>query len=289
MKRKTSFGDIWRVMAPLLTYYGVYYLIFILAGILGVTFSMVSLEQSSRTIDYYVLLEETALWVQRYSLEIGLVTTVLALIPLVTYRILDNRRSAEKTFRYESPHPLFYAVAMLLGAAACLAVNGLMNMSGLMQAYSANAEEVGEALYQGKLFLEILGIGILSPLAEEILFRGLVMDRMKEWMPANAAIIASAVMFALYHGNTLQGIYGLVMGLLFGYVYDKFHRLAAPVLVHMGANLVSVAASETGLLNEILTGEMSLILFSGISCAAMAALLYVVHTWVNPSLVQREE
>ena len=285
-KRNQLFSEIWRACYPVLTYYGVYYFVFILAGILGLTFSMVALERSGAVIDYYLLVEETANWIARYSVEISACTALLALVPLTLYFRMDSRQHSETAFVYEPVNPAGFVLALLLGAAACLAVNSLMHLSGLMGTYAENADEVAEALYQGHLIPELIGIGVLTPVAEELLFRGLVMRRLKEWLPPQAALVASAVVFGLYHGNLLQVLYGTAMGLLFGFLYEKYHHILAPVLAHIGANLVSVAASESGILDGVLREDFSLIACSALSCLALVGLLWAVEKWINPSLVQ---
>ena len=288
-KQTNGLSAIWRVFYPILTYYGIYYLVLILAGILGLTFSMVSLEQSGASIDYYVLLEATARWVGRYSLEIALATALLVMIPTWFYWYADEKKRILTGRINPAADPLFYGAVFLLGAASCLAVNSLMNMSGLMETYEENAQDVGKVLYQGRMLLELAGIGVICPAAEELLFRGVVQNRLKSWMRPEMAIVAASVLFGFYHGNTLQFWYALVMGQVFGYTYEKSGHLTAPMLAHIGANLISVIASETGVLDPLLNQETSLILFTAGSCAAMVMLLYVVHTRVSPSRAQKEE
>jgi len=53
------------------------------------------------------------------------------------------------------------------------------------------------------------------------------------------AVIISALMFGLYHGNLVQGIYAFIMGCLLALVYEWTGSFAAPVLFHMIANHLS--------------------------------------------------
>lgn len=47
------------------------------------------------------------------------------------------------------------------------------------------------------------------------------------------------------HGNLLQGLFAFALGLLLGWSYSRCRSLAAPMILHMGANLISVLVSET--------------------------------------------
>lgn len=290
MKQVDSYGNrVWQGFYPVLTYFGVYYLVFILAGMLAMTFSVIALEQAGGPMDYYVLLEQTALWLNRHNAEVCGVVALL-MFPLIwLYRRMDVRASSEKRFHYASVGPHYYLVALVLGVAACLAVNGLLNLSGLMIRYQENLEEVGDILYQNRLPIELITIGIMMPVMEELLFRGLIQERMRGWMRPEFAILASAAVFSLYHGNTLQMIYTAVLGLILGYVYEKYHHILAPILVHIGANLVSVVASEKGIFNDIMQDEFKLVIFTGVFCLLIIGCIYVIHYHVNPALVQKED
>lgn len=63
-------------------------------------------------------------------------------------------------------------------------------------------------------------------------------------MPAKKAILFSAVIFAIIHGNIVQFLYALVFGLLLSYVYESFESIKAPIILHASANLGSVLLTE---------------------------------------------
>ena len=76
--------------------------------------------------------------------------------------------------------------------------------------------------------MQIVAAGVVMPIVEEYIFRGLMYNRMKDYMSANMAMIISSVIFGLYHGNLIQGVYGFVMGLLMIFVYEKYQTMLAP-------------------------------------------------------------
>ena len=85
-------------------------------------------------------------------------------------------------------------------------------------------------------FSMFLYAGILAPVAEELLFRGLVQRTMLPF-GKKLAILASSLTFGLYHGNLIQTPYAFVVGLVLGYVAVEYNILWAMVL-HMINNLV---------------------------------------------------
>ena len=77
---------------------------------------------------------------------------------------------------------------------------------------------------------------MLGPVAEELLFRGLVL-RSLEGYGKRFAIVVSALLFALIHGNLLQLPFAFLTGLVLGYVALE-HHFGWAVLLHMLNNLV---------------------------------------------------
>ena len=277
----------WRLLYPILIYFGVYYVIYLIGGIIGMTVSFLGMEQAGAEMDIYVLIERTYQQISSYSLPMSLGAAVIMIPILLLLRRMD-RNALPAPVRYENvPAPL-YILCGLLGAAACLAINGLLMISRLTTILAPELEEVGNSLYQGQYLFEVLVTGIAMPVVEELLFRGLIQNRLREYTKPGYAIIFSALLFGLYHGNTLQVIYALLIGLLLGYVYEKFHNIAAPIALHCFANIVSVVGSETPLLEKVFSqeNEIGLMLMTGICCAAVLLFLYLVNENVNPSQVR---
>lgn len=81
-----------------------------------------------------------------------------------------------------------------------------------------------------------LYITIAAPVSEEILFRGLVMRSLQPY-GKKLALIASALLFALFHGNPIQIPFAFVMGLLLGYLTQRYH-IGWAMLLHLINNLV---------------------------------------------------
>lgn len=85
-------------------------------------------------------------------------------------------------------------------------------------------------------FSMFLYAGILAPITEEILFRGLIQRTMLPF-GKKFAILVSALTFGLFHGNLIQTPYAFAVGLVLGYVAAEYNILWAMVL-HMINNLV---------------------------------------------------
>ena len=65
--------------------------------------------------------------------------------------------------------------------------------------------------------------------------------RLRGVMGIIPAAILSSLLFALYHGNLVQAVYGFLMGLVLAVVYEHFDGLVPAIWPHVCANLTSIA------------------------------------------------
>ena len=128
---------------------------------------------------------------------------------------------------------------MVLGALAflsALGLNMLFHLLGIMEKSKA-FEDTANAQFGVVFFVGLILYGVLSPLAEEAIFRGLIYNRMKRCFNYTISLIVSSLLFGCYHGNAVQAAYGTLLGLLIAYAYEKYESFAAPVLFHAIANV----------------------------------------------------
>lgn len=79
---------------------------------------------------------------------------------------------------------------------------------------------------------------ICAPIAEEILFRKLLIDRTVKYGEATA-VLFSGLLFGLFHGNLNQFAYAFTLGLFFGFVYVKTGNVRYTIYLHMLINFIS--------------------------------------------------
>lgn len=137
--------------------------------------------------------------------------------------------------------------ACLIAAASIafsIAGNNLVNISPLPE-LSESYEETSAMLMSGSLMLQLLCVGILAPVVEELVMRGLLYERLREFMKPKWAIFLGGVLFGVFHGNLVQGIYAACCGWFLCWLMETYHSLKATVLSHMVSNLaVSLVVSR---------------------------------------------
>ena len=81
---------------------------------------------------------------------------------------------------------------------------------------------------------------LAAPLAEELLFRGLIYRLARRTWGAWPAAVVSSLVFGLIHGEPWY-LFGLVgLGLILAYLYEATGSLLAPVIAHALHNAVSL-------------------------------------------------
>ncbi len=129
-----------------------------------------------------------------------------------------------------------YGFLAALAFCASVSLNIFFTQTGFT-ASSQTYEEIYELQYGVQFAVGLILYGIISPLAEEAVFRGLLYNRMKRCFNYKTALVVSSLLFGVYHGNIVQAVYGSILGLLIAYTYELYGSFAAPVLFHGVANV----------------------------------------------------
>ena len=146
-------------------------------------------------------------------------------------------------------HKKDIGLLVALGGFAALSVNILFALIGFTGS-SAAYEQVAEKQFALPLWAGIILYGIISPVAEEIVFRGIVYNRLRRQYGRGIAIVGSALVFGVYHGNAVQAIYGFVLGILIAVLYEKYASFLAPVILHSAANIFVYVVTSTVFLQK---------------------------------------
>ena len=260
MNNKSTFSKIWEVFKPFLIYYILYNVVFVLL------LSLCRAVAEGLGEEYLTALTEHVNTVTGLVSGLSMLIGVLPLLPMLREEVREHRRSVHGTSAAkdhesggekgaESGKPGITAaqtvLTILLAAASSLGLNVFLALTGLVDS-SAAYQEVAERQYGVVLGLGLLLYGVVSPITEEIIFRGLIFNRMRRYMPHAAAVIVSGLLFGIYHGNWVQGFYGGCMGILMAYLYERTHSFFTPCLFHATANLVVYTTAQNASLQGLL-------------------------------------
>lgn len=125
-----------------------------------------------------------------------------------------------------------------------LALGAILPSQWLQEQLDLGLPETTEHIYES-IMAEPLGyltIGVLVPIAEELVFRGAILRSLLTLFGTRwhwVAIFISAILFGVVHGNPAQFIHAGLMGMLIGWMYYRTGSIFPGVVFHWINNTVA--------------------------------------------------
>ena len=125
----------------------------------------------------------------------------------------------------------------LLGWPILVAINNLIQI--LLASINSEASAASDVVAGGgSPWIAFLGIVLVAPLFEELLFRGVLLGAY-EGRTGSHAIWLVAILFSFYHFSLDNFMGPMVIGLVAGWLVYRTRSIWVGVLVHMGNNLLA--------------------------------------------------
>ena len=134
-----------------------------------------------------------------------------------------------------------------------------------------------------------LALGILAPLAEEMVFRGAILRTLLNyfngrmyWVP----IIVSALLFGLVHGNMAQLLNAFLIGILLGWMYYRTESIVPGIVLHWVNNTVAytmyklMPQMNDGKLIDLFHGNNRL-MYMGLACSLLVFIPSLYQLYVR--------
>lgn len=247
-------GKILLCLLPLIVFLGIQ-LILGVAGGIGAGF-IVGVEAGMKGLG-----NDIAFITQRTQEMLAVITPIVAFIShliavvvgfIWVYHVFGKNKPGNpvKAFSWMTLAVLaLCAVGLQYSCSNALNVVEIINPA-LMENYNKLMETAGLTAMNP---FAIIASVCLAPFGEELLFRGVTFRLAKNaglrfW----AANILQAACFGIGHMNVVQGIYAFFLGILLGYIYEKYNSLYVPILLHAIFNLLGTVV---GYVLESILGE----------------------------------
>lgn len=175
---------------------------------------------------------------------------------------------------------------MVIGWLGCYAI--IMVLLQYLPQYDWDIEMLSDIGGMMQNPVGIISVCLMAPVVEECVFRGAI-ERVlldKGWKPW-WAIVTSALIFAVFHGNLTQGMTALVLGLFMGWVFYRTRNLWLCIFVHLINNTVATVGSLVAGGGQTLDWEGNfsapvngLLVVAGLALLATSA--WLVHRTMTP-------
>lgn len=155
-------------------------------------------------------------------------------LPALAY-LLVTRTPVKEVLPFEKTRLSAWICLIILGFAVCLLANfpagwvmALLDQMGFPPpTYPTylDSNPLSAIFY-------FISVAVVPPLVEEFLFRGIILQKLKRygtWF----AILTSALLFALFHGDLVQAVFAFFCGIALAFVTLKTKNLWPAVIIHL--------------------------------------------------------
>lgn len=175
------------------------------------------------------------------SSAIGVLYSVLTVaLPFYVIAVAKKKTGHKITVPFGKPEtPKTQTVLLVfIGFGGAIIANIITNIIdsffgsfGVSASYSSGIEPKNTA----ELLFMILGTAVIPPLVEEYAMRGVILEPLRKY-GNSFAIIVSAILFGLFHGNFVQIPFAFMCGLLLGYAVCATNSIWTGVIIHALVN-----------------------------------------------------
>lgn len=213
---------------------------------------------------------------------VNIVSTIAASV--ITIALYGWRKWAPLNSRFLNTRPWFTLFWVI-----CLTIGSSIPLTAALDATGLQMPEIYKQMLKGMMQnnMGFVAVAILVPIAEEMVFRGAILRRLldltgneKRWI----AIVTSAALFGLVHGNMLQGLNAFAMGLMLGWMYVRTRSIVPGVVMHFTNNSLSYImermypGTDDMTLREFYGGDMTRVWLSvAFSLMIFGAALYQLN------------
>ena len=139
-----------------------------------------------------------------------------------------------------------YLIVVLVGVVSLFglqyfigAIDNLWKVIGLPLQTDTGINPVDAGTY----ILGIFVLALIPAISEEVIYRGIVLNGLRNKFSDVKAVLLSGTMFSLMHGNLQQLVYTFILGCVMGWIVVRTGSLISSILVHFINNFLVVTLS----------------------------------------------
>lgn len=173
----------------------------------------------------------------KFTAVVTAATTIVC--SLLTIALFAWRKWTPMNGNYINRRPWFTLFWVI-----CLAVGTIAPSSYLTELLKIELPADYEKLFSGIMGSDLgyMAVGVLAPIAEEIVFRGAILRRLADAMGHRrrwVAITLTALLFGIVHNNMAQGLNAFIIGLMLGWMYVRTGSIVPGIVFHWANNSIA--------------------------------------------------
>lgn len=165
---------------------------------------------------------------------LALISGLLTIAVVLAFYLLRRKKLSEALWLRPVPAPALFTGASLAPALYFVVI---VVLSVLPAAWTESYGEASSGIATGSI-VGVISVAVVAPIVEEFIFRGLVMTRLSQVMSGGLAVLLSAAVFGLCHGELVWFCYAFVLGAVFGFIDLRAGSILPSILGHMTFNAI---------------------------------------------------
>jgi len=242
-KKSTTLNCIWNCLYPILIY-------FLASFVVGVVATIIMIPKYGT---------DTNLLTEKLNSNIMLVTIFAQIIGIAF--VLPIYLSIRKYFpKVKEKVSLKYVLFSAISVIGVGVISGFF--ANLIDYFLSRGdlEQVNTMLMSGGILITFIPTVILAPIMEELMFRGIILNKLLSTTSKWPAILISSFLFGFIHLNLIQGLNAFVLGIILSLIFIKCRSIIPCILGHSLNNLLSIICSFITLNNNFVDTPTTIII-----------------------------
>ena len=181
--------------------------------------------------------DEDAIYAAMLDVDVTALTLISGLLTVaivLAFYLLRRKKLSEALMLRPVPAPALFTGASLAPGLYFMVV---IVLSILPEAWTESYNEASSNIATGTV-VGVISVAIVAPVVEEFIFRGLIMTRLNRIMSGWLAVLLSAAVFGLCHGELVWFCYAFMLGAFFGFIDLRAGSILPSILGHITFNAI---------------------------------------------------
>lgn len=181
-----------------------------------------------------------------YSLLGEFFASVICWVIVLFIGFKKTKRKFNEVFKFNKVPPFLWFATTIFIIGFVIVASELDNLLNFVlpihETFPMLLEWIEEMATQKSFAMAIISIGIMPAFMEELFFRGLILDGLKNNYSTRKAIVVSALLFGIIHLNPWQFLTAFIIGLFSAWIYISTNSILLSIYIHLFNNVLVVIA-----------------------------------------------
>lgn len=208
------------------------------------------------------------------------ITAVVVLLVFQIKKLLVKERyvSIWQMSRFRKVSKVDVAMLTLIGTFAALLFMSVIQISYIADSFPDFANYFDLFMKSDTFVMVIIGVCIVGPLFEEVFFRGVLFNRMREAVPFIVALLLQAVIYGFAQPNPSIQITAFFLAVMYGLLYHKLQSIWSTIWTAFVINTILFVSKKFGFLELMASFTDSVLFLMAVLCLFVTIAL-IVSVW----------